>query len=101
MTEIRLPIAVVLGSILHGHTVPQQVIVNMPGVQVSADDYLKPSAENLFRQLEANLMRQSRGDFSRGKALHQMIPLHAVLLVPHPLDAAHILESSFHCAAER
>ena len=46
----------------------------MPGVQVSADDYLKPSAENLFRQLEANLMRQFRGDFSCGKALHQMIP---------------------------
>ena len=68
------------------------MVVDMPGVQVGADDHLKSAAQQTVRKFLANLMGQFRRYFSGGETLHQVEALHPFLLVPHPLDLAHILK---------
>lgn len=76
------------------------MVVVMLRVQMSGDDSFIFSLKESFCQLHANLVGKFRGDFPFGKALHQMEALHTFFLVPHFLDAAHILKSRFTGAAE-
>ena len=93
-------IAAVFPAVFHGHGVPDDVVVNAFGIEMGADHRLKVPAEKSFGKFQPDLMGQFRGNLSSGKALHQMEALHSFFLMPHFLDAAHILKSRFTGAAE-
>ena len=67
---------------------------------MGADHRLKLSPQQPIRKFQPDLVGQFRRYLSGGEALHQMEALHAFFLVPHFLDAAHILKSCFTGAAE-
>ena len=78
----------------------KHVVVNAFGVEMGADHRLKVPAEQPIRKFQPDLVGQFRRYLSGSKALHQMEALHTFFLVPHFLDAAHILKSRFTGAAE-
>ena len=67
------------------------MIVIMARVQVCGDDGLVPPAQHPLGQLQPDLVCQLRRDLALGKALYQMVPLHAVRLVPAHSVCPHIL----------
>ena len=94
----RLPLAKRIYSAPYGRT--DDVVVQMPCVQVGGHHCLEPPAQQLLRQLHPDLMHQRRRAFPGGKALDQMEPLDAPFLVPHLLYPAHIGEGGFQGAAD-
>ena len=73
----------------------------MVGVEVGADDIFVPSTQHTVCKFFCNLVRQFRRDFSCGKTLYQVIPLHTTQLVPALFCLAHIVKGRFQCAGER
>ena len=88
--DIAFFIAPVLFSRLDGNGIPHQMVVDMPGVQMGADDHLKSATQQTVRKFLSNLMGQFRRYLPGGETLHQVEALHPFFLVPHPLDLAHI-----------
>ena len=99
-SDIGSFIAAVFPAGFHGHGIPYNVVVNAFGVEMGADHRLKLSTQQPIRKFQPDLMGQFRRYFPGSEALHQMEALHAFFLVPHFLDAAHILKSRFTGAAE-
>ena len=93
-------IAAVFPAVFHGHGIPDNVVVNAFGVEMGADHRLKLSTQQPIRKFQPDLVCQFRRYFPGGETLHQMESLHAFFLVPHFLDAAHILKSRFTGAAK-
>ena len=100
LCDIGSFIAAVFPAAFHGHGIPDNVVVNAFGVEMGADHRLKVPAEQPIRKFQPDLVGQFRRYLSGSKALHQMEALHTFFLVPHFLDAAHILKSRFTGAAE-
>ena len=99
-SDIAFLVAVVLSAVPNGDGIPDQMVVDVPGIEMGADHHLKPPAQQLLCKFQPDLMGQFRGNLPGGKALHQMEPLHPFFLMPHFLDPAHILEGGFHGAAK-
>ena len=100
LCDIGSFIAAVFPAVFHGHGIPDNVVVDAFGVEMGADYRLKLSTQQPIRKFQPDLVCQFRGNLPGSKALHQMEALHAFFLVPHFLDAAHILKSRFTGAAE-
>ena len=100
LCDVGFLVAAVFPAVFHGHGIPDNVVMDAFGVEMGADHRLKVPAEQSIRKFQPDLVGQFRGNLPGGKALHQMEALHAFFLVPHFLDAAHILKSRFTGAAE-
>ena len=94
----HLPLAKRIYSAPYGRT--HNVVMDAFGVEMGADHRLKFSRQQPIRKFQPDLVGQFRGNLPGGETLHQMEALHAFFLVPHFLDAAHILKSRFTGAAE-
>ena len=75
--------------------------MDMPGVQVRADDIFIPPAQHTVCQFLCDLVRKFRRHFADGEALHKVIPLHTAQLMPAFLGLAHIGKGGFQRAGIR
>ena len=79
---IAFAVAVVFFAVCPADRVPDNMRMDMPGVQVRTDDIFIPPAQHAVCQFLCDLVRQFGGDFSCSEALHKVIPLHTARLVP-------------------
>ena len=77
------------------------MIVNTIRIEMRGDYDLEILFQQFSGKFHAYPVRQIRRNFARRKALHQMKPLNAVLLVPHLFHPAHIGKGCFTGAANR
>ena len=75
--------------------------MDMPGVQVRADDIFIPPAQHTVCQFLCDLVRQFGGDLTRSKTLYKVVSLHTARLVPALLGLAHIGKGCFQRAGIR
>ena len=101
LRHIGFPIAVIFLAIYSADRVPNNMRMDMPGVQVGADDIFIPPAQYAVCQFLCDLVRQFGGDFSCSEALHKVIPLHTAQLVPVLFCLPHIGKGGFQCAGIR
>ena len=75
--------------------------MDMPGVQVCADDVFIPSAQHTVCKFFCNPVRQFGRNLICCKALHKVVSLHAARFVPLFLGLAHIGKGGFQRAGIR
>ena len=75
--------------------------MDMPGVQVCADDIFIPPTQHAVCQFLCDLVRKFRCDFSCGEALYKVVTLYAARLVPAFLGLPHIGKGGFQRAGIR
>ena len=77
------------------------MIVNTIRIEMRRDYDLEIPFQQFSGKFHAYPVCEIRRDFARREALHQMEPLHAVLLMPHSFHPAHIGKGCFTGAANR
>ena len=75
--------------------------MDMPGVQVCADDIFIPSAQHTVCKFFCNPVRKFGRDLICSKTLYKVIPLHTAQLMPALLGLVHIGKGGFQRAGIR
>ena len=74
--------------------------MDMPGVQMRADNIFIPPAQHTVCKFLCNPVRQFRRNLVCRKALHKVVSLHAAGLVPAFFCMPHIRKRRFQCAGK-
>ena len=90
----------VFAAVVQRYRAPNDVVVDVAGVEMGRHHGLVPPGQQLIGQFHADLMRQFRRDFARGKALHKVVTLHAAGFVPAVGVGFHVGKRRFAQAAE-
>ena len=75
--------------------------MDMPGVQVCADDIFIPSTQHTVCKFFCNPVRKFRCDLACSKTLYKVVSLHTTRLVPVFFCLAHIRKGCFQRAGIR
>ena len=72
----------VFASVVKCYRAPNDVVMDVAGVEMCGHHRLIPPAQQLVGQFHADLMGQFRRDFAFGKTLDKMVSLHTAGFVP-------------------
>ena len=101
LCHIAFIVAAILFAIHAADRVPDNMRMNMPGVQVRTDDIFILPTQHAVCQFLCDLVRKFRRHFADSEALHKMVSLHTARLVPLFLGLAHIRKGGFQRAGIR
>ena len=89
----------VFAAVVQRHRAPNDVIVDVAGVEMGRHHGLVAPSQQLVGQFHADLVGQFRHHLARGKTLDQMIPLYAAGFVPAEGIGFHVGKRRFTQAA--
>ena len=90
----------VFAAVVQRHRAPNDVIVDVAGVEMGRHHGLVPPGQKLVGQFHTDLVGQFRRHLARGKTLDQMVPLYTAGFVPTVGVGFHVGKRRFAQAAE-